>query len=68
MTRTRRTTSPLDKLVKRYATREKNLTDKRVRIVAAQEGEIAVIDRELADIKEILSRLVPAALKAGNKP
>lgn len=66
MTKTRKTAGPLDKLVKRYARREVNLKAKRERIVETYTAEITVIDRELADIREILDRLAPQALKAIN--
>jgi hypothetical protein len=62
--KTRRAAGPLDKLVKRYMTREKNLSVRRAALVSSYTAEIEKIDAELKDIREIVDRLAPAALKA----
>lgn len=55
---TRRTAGPMEKLIKRYTSRQKNLTAKRDDLIELYERECDAMDRELADIKEVLSRLV----------
>lgn len=64
MKKTRKTAGPLDKLVNRYVRREKNLSAKRAALMESHTSEIEKIDAELKDIREIVDRLAPAALKA----
>lgn len=59
-----RKSGPLDKLVARYMRREKNLSVKRAALMEAHTSEIEKIDAELKDIREIVDRLAPAALKS----
>jgi hypothetical protein len=62
--KTRKTAGPLDKLVNRYIRREKNLATKRAALVEAYTTDMQKIDDELKDIREIVDRLAPQALKA----
>ena len=54
---TRQTKSPMEKLIKRYKTRQTNLKEKRTKLIGEYESELEIIDAELTDIAEILSRL-----------
>lgn len=64
MTKATRKVGPLDKLVNRYIRREKNLSAKRAALMESHTTEIEKIDAELKDMREIIDRLAPQALKA----
>ena len=54
---TRQRKSQMEKLIKRYRTQQTNLKARRADLVAAFEGGVRIIDADLSDIDEILSRL-----------
>ncbi len=57
MSKTRKSGTPMEKLIKRYETRKANLIKKRDGIEGEYQREWNIIDSELGDIGEILKKL-----------